>query len=134
MRAVRAAVRIVIGMDACALLQTYSARGPAAALTERCPLRTALEAIGGRWKPLVLYHLLEESRGFGELSRALHGVSNKTLSTQLRELERDGLITRLVYNDARRSVRYMPTESGIALIPVIRALIDWGNRRLQTSP
>jgi DNA-binding HxlR family transcriptional regulator len=95
-----------------------------------CPLRTAVGAIGGRWKPLVLHYLLQRSRGFGELSRELEGVANKTLATQLRELERDGLISRTVNNDARRSVCYAPTDDGVAMQPVIRALVEWGNRRL----
>src|SRR5947209_18129124 len=98
-----------------------------------CPLRTAVHAIGGRWKPLVLHYLLQEPRGFGELKRALDGVANKTLATQLRELGRDGLISRTVCNDARRSVRYAPTEDGAAMQPVIRALVTWGNHRLEQA-
>jgi DNA-binding HxlR family transcriptional regulator len=98
-----------------------------------CPLRTAVSAIGGRWKPLVLHYLLKSPLGFGELSRACDGVSNKTLATQLRELERDGLISRTVCNDARRSVRYAPTEDGVAMQSVIRALVEWGNRRLELA-
>ena len=80
-----------------------------------CPLRTAVSTIGGRWKPLVLHYLLQSSRGFGELSRALDGVANKTLATQLRELERDGLISRTVCDDARRSVRYADLSEFILL-------------------
>lgn len=96
-------------------------------------MRTAVGAIGGRWKPLVLHYLLQGPRGFGELARVLDGVANKTLSTQLRELERDGLISRTVCDDARRSVRYAPTEDGVAMQPVIRALVAWGNRRLEQA-
>jgi DNA-binding HxlR family transcriptional regulator len=98
-----------------------------------CPLRTAVGAIGGRWKPLVLHYLLQEPRCFGELARALDGIANKTLATQLRELERDGLISRKVNNDARRSVSYAPTDDGVAMQPVIRALVMWGNRRLDQA-
>lgn len=96
-------------------------------------MRTALGAIGGRWKPLVLFYLLKQPRSFGELSRELGSVSNKTLATQLRELERDGLISRKVCDDARRSVRYPATESGAALNPVLRALIEWGNWRIANA-
>lgn len=98
-----------------------------------CPLRTAVGAIGGRWKPLVLHYLLQHPHGFGELRRACDDVANKTLATQLRELERDGLISRTVCDDARRSVRYAPTEDGHAMRPVIRALVEWGNRRLEQA-
>jgi DNA-binding HxlR family transcriptional regulator len=110
--------------------RTLEPLGGLDATTEPCPLRTALRAIGGHWKPLVLFYLLKSPRGFGELRRELEGVSNKTLATQLRELERDGLISRTVLNDARRSVRYAPTECGTAMWPVLRALIDWGNWRI----
>ena len=98
-----------------------------------CPLRTAVGAIGGRWKPLVLHYLLQKPHGFGELRRACDDVANKTLATQLRELERDGLISRTVCDDARRSVRYAPTDDGTAMRPVIRALVEWGNRRLEQA-
>ncbi|MBI3675138.1 MAG: helix-turn-helix transcriptional regulator [Proteobacteria bacterium] len=98
-----------------------------------CPLRTAVGAIGGRWKPLVLHYLLQRPHGFGELRRACDNVANKTLATQLRELERDGLISRTVNADARRSVCYAPTEDGMAMQPVIRALVAWGNRRLEQA-
>jgi len=114
--------------------RTNTPPGGVDATSGPCPLRTALNAIGGRWKPLVLHHLLQKPHGFGELSRTLDGVSNKTLTTQLRELERDGLVSREVCDDARRSVRYTPTDAGVALKPVIRALIDWGNWRIATSP
>jgi DNA-binding HxlR family transcriptional regulator len=114
--------------------RTSAPPGGSEVTAEPCPLRTAVGAIGGRWKPLVLYQLLKQPRGFGELSRALAGVSNKTLTTQLRELQRDGLISRQVCSDARRSVRYAPTACGLALNPVIRALIDWGNWRLGYEP
>lgn len=98
-----------------------------------CPLRTAVGAIGGRWKPLVMLYLLQKPHGFGELKRACDDVANKTLATQLRELERDGLISRTVNDDARRSVSYAPTEDGIAIQPVIRALVTWGNSRLAAA-
>ena len=98
-----------------------------------CPLRTAVGVIGGRWKPLMLHYLLQSPRGFGELSRELDGIANKTLATQLRELERHGLISRTVNNDSRRSVSYAPTADGVAMKPVITALVTWGNRRLDQA-
>ncbi len=113
--------------------RTKSPLGGVPTTVDGCPLRTAVGAIGGRWKPLVLHYLLRNPLGFGELSRACEGVSNKTLATQLRELERDGLVSRTVCNDARRSVRYAPTEDGVALQNVIRALVEWGNRRLEQA-
>ena len=113
--------------------RTKTPRGGIPTTVKGCPLRTAVGAIGGRWKPLVLHYLLQQPRGFGELRRACDDVANKTLATQLRELERDGLISRSVNNDARRSVSYAPTEDGAAMQPVIRALVEWGNRRLSQA-
>jgi hypothetical protein len=60
-------------------------------------------------------------------------MANKALATQLRELERDGLVSRTVCDNARRSVRYAPTEEGRAMQPVIRTLVEWGNRRLEQA-
>jgi DNA-binding HxlR family transcriptional regulator len=113
--------------------RTFSPPGGIPTTVGGCPLRTAVGAIGGRWKPLMLHYLLQKPHGFGELGRALDGVANKTLATQLRELERDGLISRTVCDDARRSVRYAPTDDGMAMQPVIRALVAWGNRRLEQA-
>ena len=113
--------------------RTKKPRGGIPTTVKGCPLRTAVGAIGGRWKPLVLHYLLQQPRGFGDLRRACDDVANKTLATQLRELERDGLISRTVNNDARRSVSYAPTEDGTAMQPVIRALVEWGNRRLSQA-
>src|SRR5215469_9386202 len=114
-------------------LRTFLPPGGVPTTVGGCPLRTAVSAIGGRWKPLVLHYLLQKPHGFGELSRVCDDVANKTLATQLRELERDGLISRTVCDDARRSVRYAPTEDGRAMHPVIRALVEWGNRRLEQA-
>lgn len=93
---------------------------------DRCPLRRAVSAIGGRWKPLVVYYLLDQPRCFGQLKRLTAGISNKTLSVQLRQLEADGILTRTVQDDPLRSVRYELTARGRALRPIVRALIDWG--------
>src|SRR5690349_7104150 len=114
-------------------LRTKSSPGGIPTTVGGCPLRTALNAVGGRWKPLVMHYLLQRPHGFGELQRACDDVANKTLATQLRELERDGLISRTVNDDPRRSVTYAPTEDGVAMRPVIRALVEWGNRRLEQA-
>lgn len=96
-------------------------------------MRTAIGAVGGRWKPLIMHYLLQRPYNFGELRRACDDVANKTLATQLKELEKDGLISRTVNADARRSVTYTPTEDGREIAPVIRALVAWGNRRLEQA-
>lgn len=114
-------------------LRTKSSPGGIPTTVGGCPLRTALNAVGGRWKPLMMLYLLQRPHAFGELRRACDDVANKTLATQLRELERDGLVSRTVNDDARRTVCYAPTEDGVAMQPVIRALVEWGNRRLEQA-
>lgn len=63
----------------------------------RCPVETTIEAIGGRWKVLIIHYLLDGTKRFGELARMLDGVSARTLTRQLRELEEHGILDRHVY-------------------------------------
>jgi DNA-binding HxlR family transcriptional regulator len=101
-----------------------------------CPVEVTLRVIEGRWKVLVLHHLLDETRRFNELHRLLVGVSARTLAKQLRELERDGIIRRKVYPEIPPRVEYSLTDFGKTLRPVLFAMHDWGNafsRRLRPS-
>lgn len=91
-----------------------------------CPVETTLGVIGGQWKVLVLHHLLEGDKRFGELSRALSGISARTLTKQLRELESDGIIHREVYQQIPPKVEYSLTSVGRKLKPVLFAMHDWG--------
>ena len=91
-----------------------------------CPVESTIEAIGGRWKVLILHHLLDGTKRFGELSRALRGVSARTLSKQLRELERHRILTRTVHRQIPPKVEYALTPLGRALKPVLYAMHDWG--------
>lgn len=94
--------------------------------TVTCPVETTLQIIGGRWKVLVLHHLLTGTKRFSELTRALRGVSAKTLSKQLRELEADGVISRRVYPVIPPKVEYSLTPAGRKLKPVLLAMHRWG--------
>lgn len=91
-----------------------------------CPVETALAAIGGRWKVLIIYHLLDGTKRFGELTRLLHGVSARTLSRQLRELADSGVIQRYVHQQIPPKVDYSLTPLGRKLSPILRAMHDWG--------
>lgn len=93
-----------------------------------CPVENTIEAIGGRWKVLVIHHLLERPQRFGELTRRLNGISARTLTKQLRELERDGVIDRHVHRQIPPKVEYSLTDLGRALEPVLHAMHDWGER------
>lgn len=92
-----------------------------------CPMSTAVDVIGGKWKTVILYHLLEkETMRFSELKRTLTGVTQKMLTAQLRSLEADGLVRREVYPVIPPKVEYSLTELGKTLEPVIYAMKNWG--------
>lgn len=91
-----------------------------------CPVETTLEAIGGRWKVLIIHHLMERTCRFGELRDLLKGISARTLTRQLRELEASGIISRLVYPQIPPKVEYSLTKLGMKLKPILMAMHRWG--------
>lgn len=91
-----------------------------------CAVETTLDVIGGRWKVLILRELLSEVRRFNELHRSLHGITQKMLTQQLRELEADGIIHREVYLQVPPKVEYSLTETGKTLKPILDAMHEWG--------
>jgi DNA-binding HxlR family transcriptional regulator len=98
-----------------------------------CPVEDALKVIGGRWKVLILRELFLGTRRFGQLHRSLHGITQKMLTQQLRELERDGLVDRLVYMQVPPKVEYSLTPLGKTLEPVLNSLHDWSVKYLTRS-
>ena len=91
-----------------------------------CPVEATLEVIGGKWKGIILFHLLEEKRRFNEFRRLMPGVTQRMLTLQLRELERDGVVTRAVYPEVPPRVEYGLTAFGESLRPIIALMRDWG--------
>jgi DNA-binding HxlR family transcriptional regulator len=91
-----------------------------------CPVETTLSVINGRWKVLVIHHLLEGVKRFGELHRALDSVSHRTLAQQLRELKTARLVRRKVYRQVPPKVEYSLTPLGESLKPVLLAMHEWG--------
>ena len=98
---------------------------------EHCPIEGALAVIGGKWKLLILWHLLEGTRRYGELKRSMPEVSEKMLIQQLRELEADKILSRKVYAEVPPRVEYSFTVYGESLKPVLRALVAWGNNHFR---
>lgn len=92
-----------------------------------CPVETTLLLISDKWKVLILRDLLGGTLRFGELRRSLGGVSQKVLTANLRQMERDGLVHREVYPEVPPRVEYSLTETGKSLRPVIEAMRDWGS-------
>ncbi|OLP59183.1 HxlR family transcriptional regulator [Xaviernesmea oryzae] len=95
-----------------------------------CPVEATLSLIGGKWKGLVLYHLMDGTLRFNELRRRLPDVTQRMLTNQLRELEADGLIARTVYAQVPPRVDYALTDRGRSLDQVILALKAWGERHM----
>ena len=91
-----------------------------------CPAEITLAVIGGRWKTLLLYHLFQGVKRFSELQRATAGITQKMLTQQLREMERDGLVHREVYPEVPPKVEYSLTPLGMSLEPVVGAMCEWG--------
>ncbi len=93
---------------------------------QKCPAEATLSVIGGRWKTLILYHLFQGVKRFSELQHAIDGISQKVLTQQLRELERDGVVHREVFAQVPPKVEYSLTPLGESLKPVIGAMCEWG--------
>lgn len=91
-----------------------------------CPVEAALEQISGKWKGLIIFHLLDETLRFNELARRVGNVTQRSLTKQLRELEADGIVERKVYAVVPPKVEYSLTDKGRQLEAAIMALGDWG--------
>lgn len=92
-----------------------------------CPVEATLSVIGGKWKVLILYHLTHAgTHRFAELRRKIPGVSERMLTQQLRELERDGVLRREVYPEVPPKVEYSMTEYGQTLRPICELMCGWG--------
>jgi DNA-binding HxlR family transcriptional regulator len=95
-----------------------------------CPIEATLDLIDGKWKAIILYHLLGGTLRFGEMRKRLSKITQRMLTRQLRELEEVGLISRTVFAQVPPRVDYALTPRGRTLEPVIRALWMWGNEHL----
>lgn len=95
-----------------------------------CGLDAAVDVIGGKWKPLILWALHDGTRRFGELRRELPGISEKMLIQHLRELAADGIVHREVYRQVPPKVEYSLTEVGESLNAALVPLGDWGEEHM----
>lgn len=92
-----------------------------------CPVEATLELIGGKWKGIILYHLLDGKLRFSELKRLIPCVTQRMLTKQLRELEADGLVTRTVHPEVPPRVEYEMTKEGKTLKEILHSLKKWGS-------
>ena len=91
-----------------------------------CPVTTAIDVIGGKWKVIILYQLRGKTLRFGELKKAIPRITQKMLTQQLRELEKDKLVDRHVYAEVPPKVEYTPTDLATQLNPALDLLCAWG--------
>jgi len=91
------------------------------------PVELVLDVLGGRWKMPILWRLKARAWRYGELKKDLGKITHKMLAEQLRELERDGLISRKVYGEVPPKVEYALTKKGKTAVPLIKSLRKWGS-------
>ncbi|MDQ0298445.1 DNA-binding HxlR family transcriptional regulator [Salibacterium salarium] len=98
-------------------------------IPEQCRVEDALSILVGKWKPIILLHLLQEgTKRFNELKRKMPGITQKMLTKQLRELEEEDIIERTVYPQVPPKVEYSITEYGRGLEPILEAMHEWGTK------
>ena len=91
-----------------------------------CPAEITLKVIGGKWKLVILWHLRDSMKRFSELKRNIPGITQRMLTQQLRELEKDGVISRKVYPQVPPRVEYSINKFGTRLQPILRSMCQWG--------
>lgn len=100
-----------------------------------CPVKSAIDVIGGKWKPLILFALKSGPMRHGELRRFVEGPSQKVFTEQLRQLESAGVISRDVFESREPHVEYRLSPYGETMRPMLSALAEWGSQRqAETSP
>ncbi len=97
-----------------------------------CPVTFTIDVIGGKWKSLILFHLISQTRRFNELRRLMPEITQRMLTLQLRELETDRVIHREIYREVPPKVEYSLAPLGETLIPLIAAMREWGATHEQT--
>jgi len=91
-----------------------------------CPAEFTADLIGGRWKIVLLWYLLQGVHRFSDLQRAVPGITQKVLTHQLRDMEKRGLLMRTVYAEVPPKVEYQLTPLGLTLKPIVDAMHQWG--------
>lgn len=96
-----------------------------------CTLSLTMDLVGGKWKAVILYHLKDGAKRYSELRKEMPSVTEMTLSLQLKQLEKDGLVSRKVQGKKPPiKVEYSLTDYGSTLVPVLEAITQWGNQTI----
>ena len=91
-----------------------------------CPVETTLMLIGDKWKVLIIRDLISGTKRFGELKKSVSGISQKVLTSNLRDMEENGLLTRKVFPEVPPRVEYTLTDLGHSMRPILDAMAEWG--------
>jgi DNA-binding HxlR family transcriptional regulator len=94
----------------------------------RCAVEVTLDVIGGKWKGVILWHLKHKTLRFSQLQRRMGRITQKMLTQQLRDLERDGLVHRQVYPEVPPRVEYSLTPLGQSVVPILDLMCQWGQQ------
>lgn len=100
-------------------------------LAYNCPVEAAMDVVGGKYKAIIIYHLIDATLRYNELQKEIPQATPKMLSQQLKELEADGIINRVLYPVVPPKTEYSLTELGKTLVPIVQALCDWGESYFQ---
>ena len=92
----------------------------------QCPVEATMGVIGGKWKVIIIHHLIPETRRFSELRRLIPQITQRMLTSQLRELEMHGVVHREVYPQVPPKVEYSLTKFGKSLESILGVMHDWG--------
>ena len=103
------------------------------AVATDCPIAATIEVIGGKWKPIIIWILIQEPKRFGELHKSIPGIALKVLSRQLKELEAAGIINRAVFAEVPPRVEYSLTAKGQSLTTIMQSLALWSKTNILTK-
>ncbi|MDO1511375.1 helix-turn-helix domain-containing protein [Maribacter confluentis] len=92
-------------------------------------LSKCMDMIGGKWKPILLYHISKGTNRFNKLFEAIDGINRQMLSKQLKSLEKTGILDRTLYGEIPPRVEYTLTPAGKSLLPVVQAMMRWGQKQ-----
>lgn len=95
------------------------------------PVEATLDVIGGKWKVVIMCHLIKEERRTSELKKLMPTITQKMLTQQLRELEQDGVVNRMVFDQVPPKVIYSLTAYGWSLRPILDAMCAWGEHHIE---
>ena len=98
-----------------------------------CPVVYCMNIIGGKWKPSIIHMIRTDRNRYSILLKNITEISKQTLTNQLRELETDGIIERIIFPEIPPRVEYNITEYGKTLLPIIDSMYEWGRKNMKTD-